>query len=106
LLLDLTNGKRADIVKAITISRPIIRGAPVKSLLTLTDATNIDVSAISTPELVAFVKENKPYVKAAAVVGVSDPARTALATTRILTGRAVMLFDTRTEAMEWLSSRG
>jgi hypothetical protein len=88
----------------IAKSTPLIRGAEKASVLTLTDATNVVVKDVHTNELVEFVKGNKPYVKGAAVVGVSDLAGAILATTRILTGRQLKSFNSRLEALDWLVS--
>jgi hypothetical protein len=72
--------------------------------LTLTDITEVAVRDASTSHLVAFMKENRPYVKAAAATGASDLARAILASVRILTGRQLNLFKTRQDALDWLVS--
>jgi hypothetical protein len=104
LVLDLTNGKKADIVDVIAKATPIVRSAELGSLLTLTDVTHVAVQDVGKTALIEFVAGNKPYVKAAAVTGVSDLAKAILATTRLLTGRAIMAFDSRKEALDWLVS--
>jgi hypothetical protein len=104
LLFDLANGKAADILDVVARGIPIVRNSEPNSLLTLTDVTNLAVQDVAKTELMKFVADNKPYVKAAAVVGVSDLAKAMLSTTRLLTGRNIVSFRTRDEALNWLVS--
>jgi hypothetical protein len=104
LLLDLTRASVEEIATVISTARPLIHGAAPGSVLTLTDITEVAVRDASTSHLVAFMKENRPYVKAAAATGASDLARAILASVRILTGRQLNLFKTRQDALDWLVS--
>jgi len=102
LVIDISNGRGPEIAQVIRTAAPLIRRAEKNSVLTLTDVTNVIVRDIHASELVEFVKDNKPYVRAAAVVGVGDLAGAMLATTRILTGRQLKSFASRREALDWL----
>ena len=104
LLLDLTAASLADITMVIEESSSIIQRASLHSLLTLTDVTNIVVRDVSTRQLMDFMRGNKPFVKAAAVVGVAGIARSILATTNLVTGRSLKAFETRGQALDWLVS--
>jgi hypothetical protein len=104
LLLDFSNGKAADVSNIIRQAGPLIQKANPHSLLTLSDMTNIAVRDISTQQLVSFAKGNEPFVKAAALTGISGLARSILATTVILTRRKFPAFDTRQQALDWLIS--
>ena|ERR1700690_2132838 len=104
LLLDFSNGRAEDVSKVIIQAGPLIQKSSPHSLLTLSDMTNIAVRDISTQQLVSFAKGNAPYVKAAAVIGVSGLARSIMATTVILTRRKFQAFDSRQEALAWLIS--
>lgn len=94
----------AQLSGVIVLGRRFIQQAAPRSLLTLTDVSHIVVREQSSRELVEFVRDNKPYVRAAAVVGVGGLTRSILATTNILTGRSIKAFDTRLKALQWLSS--
>jgi len=104
LLLDMSGCDAAQLSGVIELGRCFIQQAMPQSLLTLTDVTHIVVREHSSRELVEFVRENKPYVRAAAVVGVGGLTRSILATTNILTGRSIKAFDTRLKALQWLTS--
>ncbi len=104
LLLDMSGCNSAQLAHVIELGRRFIEQAAPNSLLTMTDVTRIIVREQSIHDLVAFVRQNKPYVRAAAVVGVSGLTRSILATTNILTGRAIKAFDTRLKALQWLTS--
>lgn len=104
LLIDISEGKGPDIQQVISQAAPLIRGSEKCSVLTLTNVTNVLIKDVHIDALVDFVKGNKPYVKGAAVTGVSDLAGAILATTRLLTGRQLKAFNSRQEALDWLVS--
>lgn len=102
LVIDISNGRGPEISQVICQAKPLIRGSDKSSVLTVTIVTDVNVKEVPMDELIDFVKANKPYVKAAAVVGVSQLAGAMLATTRILTGRQLKAFDSQQEALDWL----
>jgi hypothetical protein len=71
-------------------------------VLTLTDASDIKVSTLVNQRVSEFMTANKPYVRAAAVIGVSGLASAVLATLRIVTGRQIASFGGREAALRWL----
>jgi hypothetical protein len=106
LLIDFSNVSAKDVSKIIADARPIIRQSELHSLLTLSDMTNVPVGDVSVGDLVTFVRDNKPYVKASAITGVSSLAKAILATTCLLTGRQIMSFESRQQALDWLITVG
>ncbi len=106
VFIDFARGKDDQIAKAIAEATPLIRERPEGSVLTLTDATEIGISKLANQEIVEFVKGNKPFVKAAAIFGVSGLAAAILATVRVLSGRELAAFASREKALEWLIARG
>jgi hypothetical protein len=102
VFLDLANAKIADITAMIAEAAPVIRSRKPKSVLTLTDATNIAVAHFSNDEMSKFLSDNKPYVKAAAVIGLSSLARAVVSTLRIISGRQIAAFGERAAALRWL----
>jgi hypothetical protein len=49
-----------------------------------------------------FTKANTPYIKAAAVVGISGLLEVAMSAVAKFSGRSFISFKTRSEAVEWL----
>ncbi len=105
VFISFARGTNADVAKVIEEATPLIRTRPEKSVLTLTDATEIGISKMANQQITQFLDGNKPYVKAAAVYGVSGLATAILATIRLITGRDLATFGSREEALEWLVSR-
>ncbi len=83
-------------------AREIISQQPPHSLLTLTDFTDIKYNR----EMVMFLREvaayNKPFVKAAAVVGVTGMEKIIYDAVIKLTRRKIELFNTLEAAKDWL----
>jgi len=104
LVLDLSDGNVDDIAKVIDRGSAIIKQAKPKSLVTLTDVTNIVIRSMSTQHMVEFVRSNKPFVKAAAIVGLNGLTKSILSMTNLVTGRNIKPFDTREQAFDWLVS--
>jgi len=102
VFIDFARAKSAELTQAIADATPLIRTRPEGTVLTLTDATEIGISKLTNAQIVEFVKGNKPYVKAAAVFGVSGLAAAILSTVRLLTGRELAAFTSREAALEWL----
>ena len=85
--------------------KSVIAKMPQRSLLTLTDVTNVNYdekfSAISKD----LVQHNKPFVLAGAVVGVTGWRKLAFWAALKFTGRNnLRLFDSTEEASEWLKT--
>ncbi len=81
--------------------RVISREAP-NSLLTLTDVTATSFDQQSVELLKARVAANAPYVRRAAVVGLSGLQRLIYEAVKLFTKRSIRAFSTRQEALDWL----
>ncbi|MDM8518213.1 hypothetical protein QUF76_18600 [Desulfobacterales bacterium HSG16] len=66
------------------------------------DATGAKFNKDAISVLVKFVKGNKPYIKAVAVVGIDGMLRIALGTVSRLSGRSFKMFKNRQTASKWL----
>ena len=84
LFLDFSNTRTDEVLKIIEDAKQVISTKPMHSLLTLTDVTNARFNDEVGDGMKQFSAHNKPYVKAAAVVGIT-------ALKRIIFG-AVMAF--------------
>ena len=83
---------------------PLIRGEPKGTVLTLTttDGGKFDSQVIKA--LKEFTKGNKPYVKAAAIVGITGIQRVVLDTVSIFSNREFATFDNLDVAKDYLVS--
>lgn len=102
LILDGSSCTVEDAPAHLAKAREIIRSQPEKSVYTLTDLTNarfIDKIAADMKETIAG---NRPYVYAAAMVGVTGLKQILLNSVLKLTGRKLALFNTVEQAKDWL----
>ncbi len=102
LLLDFSDMKATDAIAMIEHARGVIGGRPENSLLTLTDVTDIRFNDDLSRKMKEFTVHNKPYVKAAAVVGVTGLKRIIYNAVTAFSGRNISTFDDREAAKRWL----
>jgi hypothetical protein len=81
--------------------RVISREMP-NSVLTLNDVTGTSFDQESVEVLKSKVAANAPYVKRAAVIGISGLQRLIYEAVKLFTKRSIPLFYTREEALDWL----
>jgi hypothetical protein len=96
---------RCNAVEALVVierASETIRSKPLGSVLTLTDVTDLTLDEQTVNAMRVYVEGNKPYVKAAAVVGASGLTRAVLGSLRVLTRRQLAGFDDLDEAKAWL----
>lgn len=103
LYLNFANCKQPqEILSAIENAKKEVVRNPPKSLLTLTDVSD----SLFPKELVDAMRDlaahNKPYVKAAALVGITGMKKYILNTVIKLTGRKLEAFDNQDIAKSWL----
>lgn len=82
----------------------IARCAP-KSVLTLTDVTNANYDDTVTDALKQLAASNRPFVKAAAVVGVTGLRKVIFNMLIMFTGRQMSLFNDLDSARKWLATQ-
>lgn len=87
----------------IAEAKEIVANEPEKSLLTLTDVTDVVFDQPLAQATWEMARHNKPFVKAAAIVGLSgERQQVLLDLVSHRTGRDFAIFDTRAEAKDWL----
>jgi hypothetical protein len=74
----------------------------LNSVLTLNDVTGTGFDHESVEALKSRVAANAPYVKRAAVIGISGLQRLIYEAVKLFTRRNIPLFSTREEALDWL----
>lgn len=79
---------------------------PPNTMLTLTDVTNARFDSTLTAALRELAVANKPYVKAAAIVGLSPIMRIIHVAVQRFAGRTLPAFDDLESAKEWLVGVG
>jgi hypothetical protein len=90
---------------AIAEVRPVIAAEPLNSVLTLTNITGSTFDPTIVEALKQLTKDDKPYVRAAAVVGVTGLQRIVMSLVSVFSGRSFALFETVDEARDWLAKQ-
>jgi hypothetical protein len=104
LFLDFSNCKAGDVFLVIDEAKKAIRTRPENSVLTLTDVTNMRFDDRVTEQMKAFTAHNKPYVRAAAVVGVEGVKKIIMSAVMLFSRRKFHTFDNIESAKNWLAS--
>ena len=89
---------------SLTKRKKAIRTRPENSVLTLTDVTNMRFDDRVTEQMKEFTVHNKPYVKAAAVVGVEGVKKILLNAIMLFSKRKFHTFDNIESAKNWLAA--
>jgi hypothetical protein len=106
LLLDFSNvSDTITALAAIEEARVEVRRQPPGSLLTLTDVRGSRFDKRIVDSIRELAAHNKPYVKAAAVVGLSGLTRVVYTALIRLTGRNIAAFDTLEEGQDYLAEQ-
>lgn len=102
LFIDFSKASTEEVLAIIKEAKLLIALQPLNSLLTLTDVTEGAYNPRTSPEMREYIAHNKPYVKAAAVIGVKGLKKVIFDTIVLLTKRRMALFDNAEDAKDWL----
>jgi hypothetical protein len=80
-----------------------VRSQPQGSVLTITNVKGVPMDHRLTDRLRRVAEGNRPYVKAAAITGLSPVQRFVVTTVKILARREFHLFDTVDQAKDFLA---
>jgi hypothetical protein len=105
LFLNFSECSAADALKTISDAKPVIQACPPGSLLTLTDVSNTRFDSTTSEAIKEFARHNKPYVRAAAVVGITGLKKIIFDAVVKFSGRNITSFDTIEKAKDWLISQ-
>jgi hypothetical protein len=100
--LDFTNCDRKKVAAVLEEIQPAIKSQPPKSVLTLVNVENLVFNAEILKAFQDFTRENKPYVKAGAVLGIKGLQKVAYDAVMRVAERQLPIFDTVDEAKDWL----
>ncbi len=101
-LIDFSDLKASEVLPVIAEARTIIAQHPKQSVLTLTDISRMGFNAAIIQAFKEYVIHNKPYVKAAALVGAEGLSHLGKSGVEVASARKFINFATRQEAQEWL----
>lgn len=104
LLLDFSECSAGDACSVIDQAIPVIKTRQPDSLLTLTDVTNMRFDDKLSQKMKEFTAHNKPYVRAAAVVGVTGLKKILFDAVMIFSKRKFHAFEDREKAKTWLTA--
>jgi len=103
ILVDFSDADEKKAVEIMEEGSKAIRSKPEGSLLTLTNVKNTRYNSETVKMMTDFVKGNKPHVKAAAVIGLSNIKKVILNALNQAAGRNIRAFSDEKEALNWLS---
>jgi len=102
-MLDCSGCKPADIHVIIDECARVVQSQPPKSVMTMTIAGGGKFDNEIITKLKELTKANEPYVKKAAVVGMTGLYKVVLTAVSMFSKREFHLFDTEEEAKDFLS---
>ncbi len=105
LFLDFSECKAGEVLLVIDRAKPVIAARPGKSLLTLSDVTNARFDETVSQRMKEFTAHNKPFVKAAAVVGIAGLKKILFEAVMLFSKRKIHAFETIEKAKNWLSTQ-
>lgn len=104
LFLNFADCRTDEVLPIIEEAKKAIRARPEHSVLTLTDVSNMRFDGTVSQAMKEFTVHNKPYVAAAAVVGVTGIKRIIFDAVVLFSRRKLHLFDTIGQAKDWLAT--
>ncbi len=102
LFLDFVNCSTQDVLRTIDEAKLVIGSQSEGSLLTLTDVTNARFNEEITERMKAFTTHNKPFVKAAAIIGITGFKKIIFEAVMMFSKRKIHIFENVNEAKDWL----
>jgi hypothetical protein len=105
LYIDFSECQVAELFPLFAQAKAMIASRPRQSLLTLTNVTNAQHNDAANQQMKSYTAHNKPYVKAAAVVGIEGLKKILLDTIVLISKRQIHPFDTIEQAKDWLAEQ-
>jgi hypothetical protein len=105
LHLNFADCKADEVLQVIQQGKDAIKTQQHQSVLTLTDVTNAAFNSKVSEAMKEFVVHNKPYVVAAAVIGVTGLKKIIFNAVMKISGRHLHAHDSLDQAKDWLASQ-
>ena len=103
VLIDATNCAAKQAAQVLVAGRALVATHAPGSALTLTDVTGAVFDDAATAEAKRNAELNAPFVRAAALVGVTGLKKIVYVAVSRMSGRKFELFDDRLKALDWLA---
>jgi hypothetical protein len=104
--IDFSTAKnKQKILDIIEEAKKTIKRNPLNSVLTLTDFTNLRFDSEIVRAIQSYAEENKPYVKAAALVGIIGLQKVVYNVISRITQRELPIYADKQEALDWLADK-
>jgi hypothetical protein len=105
VLIDASNCPAREAAEVLVAGRAHLAKLPKASALTLTDVTGATFDDAATHEAKLNAQLNAPFVKAAALVGVTGLKKIVYVAVSRMSRRNFELFDDRQKALDWLAKQ-
>ncbi len=105
LFLDFSACKAGDVLLIIDQAMPVIAGRSEQSLLTLSDVTDARFDDTVSQRMKEFTAHNRPFVKAAAVIGITGLKKILFEAVMLFSKRKIHAFETVEQAKDWLAAQ-
>ena len=102
---NLNTSSTAEIAKVIDEAKQTIKINPLNSVLTLTNVTGVFFNKEILEMMMQYLAENKPYIKASAIIGAEGLRKIAVNSAERFSMRDLHLFDSEIEAKNWLAEQ-
>ena len=102
--IDFSGCSPEDALSVITKAKTVIGKLPLDSVLTLTNLTNMRFDPSTSSHFKEYTEYNEPFVKAAAIYGVKGLLKSIYQFFAHRSKRELKLFETKEEAIDWLTS--
>jgi hypothetical protein len=103
LFIDMSNMTENEVLAVIEVAKKIVRAQPKDSVLSLTDVTHARYNAAVVSSMQEFTAGNKPYVKAAAVLGINPIKKIIFNKIMEFAERRMTAFEDINKAKDWLA---
>lgn len=105
LYLNFASAKADEVLAVIREAKALIGAQPPGSVRTLTDVTDASFNSAVSEAMKDFVTHNKPFVTAAAVVGITGLKQIIYNAVLKFSGRNLVAFDSLDQARDWLAGQ-
>jgi len=106
LVVDISDIRNVDeSIETLQKGTKLIKTQAPGSVLLLTNVSGTHYDKAGAEAIKVYSRENTPFIKASAVVGVTGIKRLILNTIVKMTGRKIMPFDDAESAKEWLAGQ-
>jgi hypothetical protein len=105
LIEDYSNTTKAEFAEAVASAKTIIHQQPAESVLAVVNMSDVPIDSEIVRMVKEFTAENKPFMKAVAIVGLDSFSKILLKGIEMFSSRHFDLFMNVQQAKDWLIER-